>query len=152
MIQKNSEEKRNTLWRAVMSVSSVLIVIIAVFFIIRLFTGNPIEGTWVSEDSGVTLEIGGDGKATVTGTDENGEEFSVTADFTVDKDIKTFTIYDDGTELSREVTDESESAADGTGIFVDAESLAGTYDYSVEQDRLTLTEREYGDWMVFERR
>ena len=49
MIFKNSEEKRNTAWRTVMTVSSVLIVIIAAFFIVKLFTDNPLEGTWVSE-------------------------------------------------------------------------------------------------------
>ena len=35
MIFKNSEEKRNTAWRTVMTVSSVLIVIIAVFFALK---------------------------------------------------------------------------------------------------------------------
>ena len=152
MILRNSEEKRNTLWRTVMTVSSVLIVIIAVFFIIRLFTDNPIEGTWVSEESGITLEIGGDGKVTISGTDENEVVFTIMADFAVDKDTKTFTIYNDSEDVSENSVDESESTADGSGIFKDAESFSGTYDYSVEQDELTLTDREYGDWMVFERR
>ena len=49
MLMKNSEEKRNTAWRTVMTVSSVLIIIVAVFFVIKLFTANPVEGTWVSE-------------------------------------------------------------------------------------------------------
>ena len=57
MVFKNSEEKRNTAWRTVMTVSSVLIVIIAAFFIVKLFTGNPLEGTWVSEDEGIRMEV-----------------------------------------------------------------------------------------------
>lgn len=60
MIFKNSEEKRNTAWRTVMTVSSVLIVIIAAFFIVKLFTDNPLEGTWVSEDEGIRMEVRGD--------------------------------------------------------------------------------------------
>ena len=36
MIFKNSEEKRNTAWRTVMTVSSVLIIIIAAFFVVKL--------------------------------------------------------------------------------------------------------------------
>ena len=53
MVFKNSEEKRNTAWRTVMTVSSVLIVIIAAFFIVKLFTGNPLEGTWVSIENDI---------------------------------------------------------------------------------------------------
>ena len=30
--------------------------------------------------------------------------------------------------------------------------LSGTYDYSIEKDTLTLTEREYGDQLVFVKR
>ena len=33
MIYENNEEKRSTLWRTVLTVSSVLIIIIAVFFV-----------------------------------------------------------------------------------------------------------------------
>ena len=32
-----------------------------------------------------------------------------------------------------------------------AENMEGSYDYSLEQGELTLTEREYGDQMVFEK-
>ena len=71
MIFKNSEEKRNTAWRTVMTVSSVLIVIIAAFFIVKLFTDNPLEGTWVSEDEGIRMEVRGDD--TVVLTRINGE-------------------------------------------------------------------------------
>ena len=55
MIYENNEEKRSTIWRTILTVSSVLIIIIAAFFIIKLFTGNPLEGTWISEDSGAVL-------------------------------------------------------------------------------------------------
>ena len=44
MIYENNEEKRSTLWRTVLTVSSVLIIIIAVFFVVKLFTANPLEG------------------------------------------------------------------------------------------------------------
>ena len=40
MIYENNEQKRSTLWRTVLTVSSVLIIIVAVFFIVKLFTGN----------------------------------------------------------------------------------------------------------------
>ena len=75
MILKNNEEKRSTLWRTVLTVSTVLIIIVAVFFIVRLFVGNPLKGTWVSEDSGAVLEILDDGELKMSGTGD-GRDFS----------------------------------------------------------------------------
>ena len=112
MIYENNEEKRSTIWRTILTVSSVLIIIIAAFFIIKLFTGNPLEGTWISEDSGAVLEIGDDGELTLKEA-ESGE-------------VQNLNAYTEGI-------------------------LSGSYDYNVEQNTLTLTEREYGDQMVFER-
>lgn len=129
MILENNEEKRSTLWRMVLTVSSLLVIIVAVFFIVRLFTGNPLEGTWVNEDSGAVLEIKDNGELTVTGGD--GTE-PLTAGYSVDTKIKVFTVQTDM----------------GTAEGI----LSGSYNYNVENNVLTLTEREYGDQMVFERR
>ena len=82
MIFKNSEEKRNTAWRTVMTVSSVLIIIIAAFFVVKLFTDNPLEGVWVSEDEGIRMDVRGDDSVVVT--QSNGGE-SFTLDGSVDK-------------------------------------------------------------------
>ncbi|MCC2253783.1 hypothetical protein LKD70_04930 [Ruminococcus sp. CLA-AA-H200] len=132
MILENNEEKRSTLWRTVLTVSSVIIIIVAAFFIIKLFTSNPLEGTWVSEDSGAMIEIGDDGEMTMTGMDAEGTEQDVTAEYFVDTKNKIFTI-------------QTEAYGQAEGV------LSGSYDYNVEQDTLTLTEREYGDQMVFVR-
>lgn len=131
MILKNNEEKRSTLWRTVLTVSSVLIIIIAVFFIVKLFTGNPLEGSWVNEDTGETLVIYDSGELTVSPSDGNGSE-DFTAHCSVDTKTKVLTVQ---TESGY-----SEGA------------LSGTYNYNVEQDTLTLTEREYGDQLVFVRK
>lgn len=143
MIFKNSEEKRNTAWRTVMTVSSVLIVIIAVFFVVKLFTGNPLEGTWVSEDEGIRMEIRGDDSVVVTQI--NGGD-SFTLDGTVDKENKTFTVQMDGGQ--------PDDVDDSAHLLVDedaADPYDGTFGYSIENDTLTLTEREYGEQIVFER-
>ena len=129
MIYENNEEKRSTLWRTVLTVSSVVIVIILIFFIVKLFTGNPLEGRWVSEDSGAVLVIGDDGEVTLTGDAEDEENTSMS--YTVDTKNKIFTVYTD--------------SAYAEGV------LSGSYDYNIEKDTLTLTEREYGDQMVFTR-
>ena len=129
MIYENNEEKRSTLWRTVLTVSSVIIIIILIFFIVKLFTGNPLEGSWVSEDSGAVLEIGDDGAVTLTGGTDGEEEEAAPMSYTVDTKNKIFTVYTD--------------SAYAEGV------LSGSYDYNIEKDTLTLTEREYGDQMVF---
>ena len=129
MIYENNEEKRSTLWRTVLTVSSVVIVIILIFFIVKLFTGNPLEGSWGSEDSGAVLVIGDDGEVTLTGDAEDEENTPMS--YTVDTKNKIFTVYTD--------------SAYAEGV------LSGSYDYNIEKDTLTLTEREYGDQMVFTR-
>ena len=129
MIYENNEEKRSNLLRTVRTVSSVGIVIILIFFIVKLFTGNPLEGSWVSEDSGAVLVIGDDGEVTLTGDAEDEENTPMS--YTVDTKNKIFTVYTD--------------SAYAEGV------LSGSYDYNIEKDTLTLTEREYGDQMVFTR-
>lgn len=144
MLMKNSEEKRNTAWRAVMTVSSVLIVIVAVFFIVRIFTANPVKGTWVSEEGDITLVIGDNASLRV----EDGS-VSAETEYTVDKKTKVFTIHvrDEGI---LEQAEASEDASEGE-IRDLLESVEGTYDYNIEGSTLTLTEREYGSQMVFEK-
>ena len=129
MILENNEEKRSTLWRTIVAISSILIVIVAVFFVTRLFVGNPLVGTWGSEDSGEVIKIESNGKVTLT--DEDKKSFE-TVQSEVDTKTKVFTIHTEDTQ------------AEGL--------LSGTYDYSIEKDTLTLTEREYGDQLVFVKR
>ena len=134
MIYENNEEKRSTLWRTVLTVSSVLIIIIAVFFVVKLFTGNPLEGKWASEATGGTIEITDKDELIIQTEDQ--ESSTIVRGF-VDKKTKTLTV-----------------GLSGEGpLDPEIEMIIGTgsYNYNVEQDTLTLTEREYGDQFVFER-
>lgn len=132
MILENNEDKRSTIWRAILTVSSILIIIIAAFFLIRMFTANPLAGIWVNEDSGAVLKISENGKLSLTETDSGEESETISATFTVDTRNKIFTV-------------QMESG------YSEGE-MSGSYDYSVEQDTLTLTEREYGDQLIFVRK
>ena len=141
MLMKNSEEKRNTAWRAVMTVSSVLIVIVAVFFIVRIFTANPVAGTWVSEEGDITLVI--DDRTSL-----QVEDGSVSA--RTDRKTKVLTIHVNDDEIL-EQAEASEGEVTEGEIRDLLESVEGTYDYNIESNTLTLTEREYGSQMVFEK-
>lgn len=143
MIAENDEKKRSKLWGIAMSVSSVLIIIIVIFFGIKLFTSNPLEGTWVNEGSGMFLKIQGNGSASIAWpeTDSTAE-----LQYSVDLKSKTITLYQ---EEGNGTAQESDDTLAEFGFAAD--TMEGTYDYSLEQGELTLTEREYGDQMVFGR-
>ena len=130
-IAKSNEEKRSMAWRIVISTASVLIILIGAFFLFKMFTGNPLEGTWVNEDSGAVLEIRDNGEVLLTETESGDGEEGISMKYTVDTKTKIFTVHTD--------------SAYAEGI------LSGSYDYNIEKETLTLTEREYGDQIVFTR-
>ena len=63
MIAKHDEEKRSRIWQIIMWVSTGLIILIVAFFLIKLFTANPLEGSWQRQDSGMFFTIEKDGEA-----------------------------------------------------------------------------------------
>ena len=151
MIAKNDEKKRNMLWRTAISVSSVLIIIIAAFFFIKLFTANPMEGTWSSEEKNLVMKIQGNGTTVMKWPDEfDGEEIAVSMNYDLDKEAKIFILHRDD-EAIKEVVKKAKGAVTTDRLNIAISSLEGSYDYNIEQTQLTLTEREYGEQMVFEK-
>lgn len=149
MLEKNDDHTRSIIWRSVMSVTSVIIILIAVFFLVRMFTMNPLEGTWDYEDSDLIMTIKGNNTAIIKWPDEfDGNQIAVSMDYDIDSKTKTFSL--------RLNTDAVKKAADSEGISEDVitqalDRLDGTYDYNMEQNQLTLTDREYGSQLIFEK-
>ena len=65
IISRNDEEKRSRIWRVTTLVSSVLIVLIAVYLLTKLFTTNPLEGDWEDEDGSFVMTIESNGTMSV---------------------------------------------------------------------------------------
>ena len=149
MLARNDDHTRSIIWRSVMSVTSVIIILIAVFFLVRMFTMNPLEGTWDYEDSDLIMTIKGNNTAIIKWPDEfDGNQIAVSMDYDIDSKTKTFSL--------RLNTDAVKKAADSEGISEDVitqalDRLDGTYDYNMEQNQLTLTDREYGSQLIFEK-
>lgn len=144
---KNDEEKRNRLWKTAISVSTLVIILIAVFFVIKLFTSNPLEGTWVREDSDLMLTISGEDQAVVQWPEEfESADVKVSVECSVDTDMKVITLHTDAAELQKAA---EESGVDTAKLDTALQKLDGTYEYNLEQKELTLTEREYGSQMTF---
>ena len=149
MIAKNDEVKRSQIWRIVMTVSSVLIIVGAVLLLMKLFTTNPLEGEWTDEDGIFDMSISKDGTLVFT-IPEAEEAASVDVDmrYTLNKEEKTITIMADESVFQKRA-DQSHGQYTEDEIRNALKSVVTTFDYSVDQERLTLTEREYGEQMIF---
>lgn len=151
LIARNDEEKRNKIWRVSTIASTIVIVAIAAFFIIRMFTDNPLMGTWESNGDGVILTFGKKGIASIQGPGIFDQADMVAPlHYFVDTTNKTISI--------KVVTEEIEKAAeDSDGTYTEeeirelVEPYIMTFDYNLE-DKLTLSEREYGKYLVFSRK
>ena len=147
----SNEAKRSKIWRIVTSVTSVIIVLFAAYLLVKLFMTNPVEGTWTSDDSNLTITFKGNHTMNAEIMDlADGTGIKVKMDYSIDKDEKILIIEEDEDEIQSVVKD-----ADGQ--FTDEAlrnaiyAINTSFNYSVDQDVLTLTEREYGDQMTFTR-
>ena len=148
IVAKNDEAKRSRLWSVALLVSSVLIVLIVIFLLTKLFTTNPLEGTWEDENGNIRLNVEPGGTVTVTIVEvEAGSQIQVPMEYNLDREAKTITIHEDQEEV-RKLAEESDGELTPEQIEEAVDSLRDSFDYSVDQDMLTLSEREYGDQII----
>lgn len=151
MSQTRSENTKNVLWRVVISVSSLLLIAIAGYFIFQLFTSNPLEGVWSYEDSNLVMTIEEEHNVTLELPDEfEDSEVTVKMLYTVDVDEKTFILGISEEEVEKAAA-KTEGKVSGEQIHNVVSSLEGSYSYSIEQNQLILTEQEYGEQLIFDK-
>lgn len=149
IISRNDEEKRSRIWRVTTLVSSVLIVLIAVYLLTKLFTTNPLEGDWEDEDGSFVMTIESNGTMSVNILEpEEVEKVDVPMNYTLDKDAKTISIHVNEEELEK-ISEESGGSFNHDMLKNAISPVVTTFDYSVENNELILTEREYGEQMIF---
>lgn len=152
MIAQNDEKKRNILWRTAISVSSVLIIVIAAFFLFKLFTDNPMEGKWAYEDSDLVIVVKNNGTAVIQWPEKfDGADAAVEMQYSINKDAKIVTLHRNE-EAIKEVVKASKGEVTTNSLDSAIAALEGSYDYNIERNQMTLTEREYGEQMVFEKK
>lgn len=152
MIANNDEAKRSKIWTVVTAVTSVLIVIIAIFLLMKMFTGNPLEGSWTDEDGNIDLKIGRNGQMTVIlPTSGDGEETQVPMTYTLSKESKTISIQEDDNKI-QEIAEKSNGQYTEETLKNAVQSIGTTFEYSIDGGTMTLTEREYGEQMMFNKK
>ncbi len=148
IIAKDNEEKRSQIWRIVTVVSSVLILLIVVYFFVKALAGNPLQGTWIDENSNVELVIKNGSTVTLKVSDLAEEsEVDVQLGYSLDKEDKIFTIKEDKDALQK-VADQSDGAFTEEALEAEVGSYMTSFTYSIDGKELTLTEREYGDQLT----
>lgn len=152
MIANNDEAKRSKIWTVVTAVTSVLIVIIAIFLLMKMFTGNPLEGSWTDEDGNIDLKIGRNGQMTVIlPASRDGEETQVPMTYTLSKESKTISIQEDDNKI-QEIAEKSNGQYTEETLKNAVQSIGTTFEYSIDGGTMTLTEREYGEQMMFNKK
>lgn len=149
IIARNDEAKRSRIWRVATLVSSVLIVIIAIYLLTKLFTSNPLEGNWEDEDGNFGMTIKSNG-AIVVNVPELAEDADVDVKmrYTLDRDEKTISIHSDEEEMKK-LSEKSDGQYTQEMLENAVSQIETTFNYSVDHSQLTLTEREYGEQMIF---
>ena len=133
-----------------MTVSSVLIIVIAIYLITKAFTGNPLEGTWIDENNNrVSIK---NGSTLTIRIPDIAEETSVDVKlgYSLDKEDKIITIKEDPEEFAA-LAEKSDGAYTQETLEAALDSYLTSFDYSVDGSELTLTEREYGEQMTLEK-
>lgn len=152
IIAGNDEAKRSKIWRVVTLVSSVLIILIAVYLLTRMFTTNPVIGTWESEDETLILKVDKNNTIQVNITDiTENTDASVQMNYSVDMKSKIISITKDDGQIDKAV-EEADGAYTKEELENAVDDLDSSFSYSIDGKQMTLTEREYGEQFTFLRK
>lgn len=131
-----------------MTVTSVLIILIVVFFAVKLFIFQSSEREIGEHDDGMKLTIKNNGTMDIVQTlDES--TVSVPVDYTIDMEHKRFAIHVNEEKIAKQAEKTKDCSKQELQDIADV--MEGAYEYSVEQNVLTLTDSEYGSQKTFEK-
>lgn len=153
LIAKNDEKERSFLFRIVIWTASVLIIAVAAYFLIRSFARNPIAGTWEYQDENITMIIQKDDKVILQFDSlQDVSKIKVTMDCRVDKSEKTLEIQ--GLQQSEidKILSQYDNKITESAFETAISRFTTSFDYSMERQTLTLTDREYGEQMIFDKK
>ncbi len=147
-MRQRDEAKRSKAWVIVMLVSSAIILLIVAFLITNSVIGNPLEGEWLAEDKSYQLDI--DDEEITVETTIDGQYVEVDLYYTLDKTDRIITLKS-STMSYAEAADDTDGKVAAAQIDEAISEFLGSYNYSIEDGKLTLTKREFADEFVFTR-
>ena len=145
-IRKRDEEKRSKVWKSVMSLSTVIILLVLGFFLMKPVWNNPLKGEWINEN-GYSLEVKDNDEVILRGQFE-GVSTKLVLKYDIDKKEKMISVKSTA-QAYEEAADQAEGVISAREIDASIQEYVTAYEYSVDGDILTLTEREYGEQYIF---
>ena len=101
------------------------------------------------EDGNMNLKISRDGQMTVTiPASGEGKDTEVPMTYTMNKESKTISIQQDDAQIQK-IAEKSDGQYTTETLKNAVQSIGTTFEYSIDDGTLTLTEREYGEQMMF---
>ncbi len=142
------EEKRSRIWRVTATVSLIVVLVVAAFFVIRIMTDNPTRGVWSSTDSDLTVSINSLRSVTMSWPESDSlSEITVRMNSEVNRGEQLISFEADEKSAEKAVR----NARDPDMVRADLSMLSGTFYYDVQGKMLTLTDPDSGDILTFER-
>ena len=159
----NDVKEKSRFWTLALRISTITVLCIGIFFIVKIFTTNPLEGKWVHQDSSLIIEVPKDKVKNdedaelldtlvkVSWLDENSNvRIIVGMDYTTNYEDKTITLKANEEALNTTKTEYSDKINEN-GLMSSIHSVEGTYEYSISMRELTLVNEEYGGVLVFDK-
>lgn len=152
LIAKNNEKERSHLFRIVIWTATIVIIVVAAYFLIRSFGTNPLKGIWKYEDDNITLSIKNDKELTITFANlEQSRNVKLALDYELDKSEKVLVISAPTEAETEKILEGTDGNLSESVLDTAVQQFTTSFDYSIESQRLTLTDREYGEQMIFDK-
>ena len=143
-LKERDEKKRSTLWRVVITGTTLVILLVVGYFLTNMMKGNPIEGEWYAEDKGYHLVV--EDEELVVKGDFDGEEKEYRFEYKLNKSDKTITIKKGSNLFGTLSEEEGWTDDETTGVSA---NIPITFEYDLGRKTITLREREYGHEFIF---
>lgn len=134
--------------KTLLIVSSVVIVLLLLIFLVSSMLRNPLEGDWYSQEKGIQLDIDGDELSLEFSVD--GVAAEVDLFYTIDKGEKILTVKHNPAAY-QDAAEDTDGRLSAQQIDEYLKEIPVSFSYSLENDTLTLSDREYGEEFIFTR-
>nr|WP_317283064.1 hypothetical protein [uncultured Sellimonas sp.] len=152
LIAKNDEKERSHLFRIVIWTASIVIIVIAAYFLIKIFVENPVSGKWQYQDDNITMTVEKENLELCFENLEDAQNVTVKMNYDIDKTEKILVINQPNEEEFNRVLKEHEGKLSDTVLQTAISKFTTSFDYSIEKQKMTLTDREYGEQMTFDKK
>lgn len=134
--------------RILLIVSSAVIILLLAVFLINSMVRNPLEGDWYCQDKGIQLDVDEDEVTLEFSID--GVLTEVDLFYTIDKREKILTVKPNPMAYA-EAAEDTDGKVSAQQIDEYLKEIPLSFSYSLDNDTLTLSEREYGEEFIFTR-